>query len=280
MAIKPYQPPVRRLPTNSRPFEQVVRDMRYAVFSVVRARKIAGSTDQHVATALGSGFFVAPEVFLTACHVMNATGLEHQDGDSYHLVRNDGPNSVAHFVLNVGVGKTLHLFPDCDMALLQTSGVKNQAYVALDYADWPVGKEIGVAGYPLARLHAVNGALAYDGLIFRVARDVITAAYQTTITTNTGQVMPNVPVLEVNFLFVPGNSGGPIFDAETGRVAAFVHGYNAVKIRERVEQITTTNLILPNGLPNQYIENLNAVYSLAVRISRCRDHLTNFNVNL
>ena len=42
----------------------------------------------------------------------------------------------------------------------------------------------------------------------------------------------NAPILEVNFLFVPGNSGGPIFDAETSQVVGFVDAFTTIKIGE------------------------------------------------
>ena len=276
---QPYQPPRRRLATNRRIFEHVVRDMNYAVFSVVRNRPLGNN--QWVAHSLGSGFFVAPEVFLSANHVFNGPALPHQDGDFYHLVRVDRPRATVHLVSNVVSGGSLHLFPESDMALLQVQGIRDQAFVALDYAEWPIGKEIGVAGYPIPRLGTSNGQLTYDGLIFRVAKGVVTSAYKSNIQIEGGHVLPNVPVLEVNFLFVPGNSGGPIFDSETGRVAGFVHGFSTTKIRERVEQVGP-NLApnLPAGLSTSYIENLNALYSLAVSIGHCREHLATLGVNL
>jgi hypothetical protein len=91
--------------------------------------------------------------------------------------------------------------------------------------------------------------------------------------------MQNMPVLEVNFLFVPGNSGGPVFDAETGRVAAFVHGYRTAKIRERVETVTMINP-LPEGTSNTYVENVSALYSLAIKMERARPHLETNGVTL
>jgi hypothetical protein len=187
---------------------------------------------------------------------------------------------VAHQITNVVVGQTLHLFPDCDLALFQPNNIAPQSFVALDYGDQMVGKEIGVAGYPLAALApSPTGDLLYNGLIFRVARGVMTSTYSTKINQDRGGVLPEVPVLEVNFLFVPGNSGGPVFDAQTGRVMAFVHGYTTVKIREKVEQVTMINP-LPQGVASIYIENLNALYSLAIRMEKVKPHLESFGVTL
>ena len=88
-----------------------------------------------------------------------------------------------------------------------------------------------------------------------------------------------MPYIEVNFLFVPGNSGGPVFSAENGRVVGFVRGYNAVKIRETVATATMIPQ-LPLGLGNQYIEHLHAVYSLAVKLDFIRTTIEGFGVSL
>jgi hypothetical protein len=83
----------------------------------------------------------------------------------------------------------------------------------------------------------------------------------------------------VNFLFVPGNSGGPVFAAETGRILGFVRGYRAVKIRESVATATMIQQ-LPLGLGDQYIENLNAVYSVAIKLDFIRTTIEGFGVTL
>lgn len=275
-----YQPPTARLSTKRRSFEEVVRDIRYTVFSVIRLRPAANGTFD--CTALGSGFFVSASIFLTCHHVVNSTVAPHQDGDSYRLVAlTDSKGAgVQHHMNNVAVGQALHLFPACDLALFQPPNISPQPFVALDYSDQMIGKDIGVAGYPLAALApAPSGDLAYNGLIFRVARGVMTSAYFTNINQDQAMMLPDVPVLEVNFLFVPGNSGGPVFDAETGRVMAFVHGYTTAKIREKVEHVTMINP-LPEGMNGTYIENLNALYSLAIKVDKVRPHLEGFGITL
>jgi hypothetical protein len=277
---KLYKPPTGRLNSQRRTFEEVVRDIRYTVFSVIRLRPAANGTFD--CSALGSGFFVSHDIFLTCHHVANSVAAPHVDGDTYRLVSltdSKGAGGV-HQIGNVKVGETLHLFPDSDLALLRCVGRTDQPFVALEYGDVAIGREIGVAGYPVPQLlPGPNGDLAYNGLIFRVARGVLTSTYSTTINSDQGTALQDAPVLEVNFLFVPGNSGGPVFDAGTGRVMAFVHGYRTVKIRERLEQVTMVNP-LPPGVANTYIENLNALYSLAIKMERARPHLEDLGVTL
>ncbi|MBI1749942.1 MAG: trypsin-like peptidase domain-containing protein [Acidobacteria bacterium] len=277
-ALKPYSPPSGKIPTKRRSFEEVVRDLRHAVYSIVRHRDIGNGRVE--AGPLGSGFFVSPEVFLTCNHVIASPQAPHKDGDSYHLVCNlTGTSGAIHAIGNAVVGQNVHLFPDCDLALLISKARKDQPYVSIDFGDVPIGREIGVAGYPLSKLQVVNGNLSYEGLIFRVAKGVVTSTYNTNINPGIGPGIQAVSVIEVNFLFVPGNSGGPVFDAETGRVAAFVHGYTTEKIRERIEEATLIQ-DLPAGVSRQYIENLNALYSIAIKLERVRPQLEAFGVRL
>lgn len=279
MSPRAYQPPTGRIRVDRRTFEEVVRDLRHAVVAVIRNRPIGNN--QFQATSLGSGFFVSPEVLVTCAHVLNPVSARHSDGDFYLLVRRtDATAAQVYAIPAVKDGDQLHLFPECDLGILVARGIQNQAYVALDYNDWAVGKDIGVAGYPLPRLTAANNQLAYDGLIFRVAKGIVTSTFDTALNTENG-TLPNVSVIEVNFLFVPGNSGGPVFDVSTGRVGGFVDCYTTTKIRERVEQVNPQLISsLPQGLGTSYIENVNALYSLALKVSQCRAHLERFGVAL
>jgi S1-C subfamily serine protease len=228
------------------------------------------------ARALGTGFFIARDLFITCDHVINSPTDPHQAGDSYLLVANlNGKSGQIYTVENAQLGAEIHLFPNLDLAVLRVTASPNtQPYAALEYGDVYEGEDIGVVGYPLAELHAVNGNIALDGVLYRAARGCVTGRYLT----NDGP-LSNVPFIEVNFLFVPGNSGGPVFAAETGRILGFVRGYRAVKIRESVATATMIQQ-LPLGLGDQYIENLNAVYSVAIKLDFIRTTIEGFGVTL
>jgi hypothetical protein len=247
--------------------------MRHVVFSVIRRRQLPTGPG---AKALGSGFFVAQEVFITCDHVINDPRDPHQPGDSYLLVANlTGNSGQLYSVANPQLGTDLHLFPNLDLAVLRVPRPQGQPYVALEYGDVYEGEDIGVAGYPLPELRSIQGNLQLEALIYRAARGHVTARY----TADFDAPLLNVPIVEVNFLFVPGNSGGPVFSAETGRVLGFVRGYRTTKIRETV--VTATMIPqLPLGLGNQYIENLNAIYSLTIKLDFVRPTLENFGVTL
>ena len=267
-------PPRGRLQTKkNRPFHEIVYDMRHVVCNVIRQRPMPGGMG---AKALGTGFFVARDVFITCDHVINGPADPHQVGDSYLLVANlTGSSGKIYTITNPQVGNEITLFPNLDLAVLRISSPPNdQPFVSLEYGEVFEGQDIGVVGYPLAELRSVNGNIAFNAVLYRAARGCVTGRY----TTNDGQ-LTNVPYIEVNFLFVPGNSGGPVFSAETGRVLGFVRGFRTIKIKESVATATMIQQ-LPLGLGNQYIENLNAIYSVAVKLNFVRTTIEGFGVSL
>jgi len=177
------------------------------------------------------------------------------------------------------LGKDIHLFPDRDFAILLSNSKPDQAFLPISYADVPVGQEIGVAGYPLARLTTdANGNVTLSGMVYRVAKGVATAFYRSNLDAGDGHPLTDVMLLEVNFLFVPGNSGGPIFDAETGRVIAYVKGFQRHKIQEVHEHCQL--IPVPQGLNAEYLDSVYAVYSLGLMLEPVRTELEAFGVSL
>jgi len=265
--------PVGRLKGKNKRLHELVFDMRHVVFSVIRERALPGGKG---ARALGTGFFVAPKIFITCDHVMNPPNDPHLAGDNYFLVANlTGRSGKIYRIDGPQLGSEITLFPNLDLAVLKVSSAdSDQPYCALEYGNVWEGQEIGVVGYPLAQLSSVNGNVSLDGVLYRAARGCVTACYSS----NDG-ALQNAPFVEVNFLFVPGNSGGPVFSTDTGRVLGFVRGYRAVKIRESVATATMIQQ-LPLGLGNQYIENLNAIYSVAIKMDFVRSTIESFGVTL
>jgi hypothetical protein len=266
--------PTGRLNTKGKEFHEIVADYRHVVCSVIRQRPMPGGIG---AKPLGTGFFVARNIFITCNHVMNDPGDPHQMGDSYALIANLTGMSGKMYPLppNPQIGQEINLFPNLDLAVLRVPNTpQDQPFAPLEYGDVYEGEGLGVVGYPLPELQVINGNITFTGLIYRAARGSVTARYSA----NDGP-FHNVPCIEVNFLFVPGNSGGPVFSAKTGRALGFVRGYRAVKIKE---SIATATMIpqLPLGVSNQYVESLSAVYSVAFKLDFIRATLDGFGVTL
>lgn len=270
--------PTGRLSTKKREFTKVVADLRHAVFSVVRFRASQQQLGLFEITVLGSGFFISPEVFITCWHVIDGPQSPHQAGDKYQLVANLGATPVSYPIGDIGTD--VHLFPDEDLAIVICKANKNQPYISVSYADIAVGTEIGVAGYPLAMLSTdASGNPDVKALVYRVAKGVATAVYRYNIDHKDGHPILDREVVEVNFMFVPGNSGGPVFEADTGRVVAFVKGFRSHKIQELAEQCFPTTQV-PNGLSNTYLDAVHAVYSIGLTLERVRPRLEQHGVTL
>ena len=245
--------------------------MRHVVFSIIRDRQnLAGTVDS---AALGTGFFLRGDLFITCDHVMNPPQSPHQQGDSYRLIANlTGSSATVHIVKNPEVGKELSLYPDLDLAILQVPQVDDQPFASISYADVEVGEDIGIVGYPLASLTTdANGNLQLEGLIYRAGKGVVTGRYRGTL----NMMAPDLPMLETNFMFVSGNSGGPVFEAETGTVIGMVQGYRSIKIGEHILQASTPNIF---GLPTHYFSAQLAVYSGGIKSDAFRTALEAFSI--
>jgi len=270
--------PSGRLNTKKRDFRSVVSDLRHAVLAVVRFRPSQQQPGLFEISVLGTGFFVSSDVFMTCWHVIDSPQMPHQAGDKYQLVGNLGAIPIS---LPVGdIGTDIHLFPDQDLAIIICKANKGQPYLSIGYADIPVGMEIGVAGYPLARLATdASGNPDVKALVYRVAKGVATAVFRYDIDHQDGHPLPDTQVVEVNFMFVPGNSGGPIFEAETGRAIAYVKGFRTHKIQEAAQQCFPTTQV-PNGISTTYLDAVHAVYSIGLTLDLVRDRLEQFGVKL
>jgi len=149
----PLPIPTGRLKTKGKEFHEIVGDYRHVVCSVIRQRQMPGGMG---AKPIGTGFFVAKNIFITCDHVMNNPADPHQAGDSYLLVLNlTGASGKAYTIPNPQIGQEINLFPNLDLAVLRVPNTpQDQPYAPLEYGDVYEGEEIGVVGYPLPALQS------------------------------------------------------------------------------------------------------------------------------
>ncbi len=126
--------PTGRLKVKGKEFHQIVGDYRHVVCSVVRQRPMNGGNG---AKALGTGFFVSRDVFITCDHVMNDPNDPHREGDSYALVANlTGASGKLYPLPTPQVGKEINLFPSLDLAVLRVPNTPNdQPFAPLEYGE-------------------------------------------------------------------------------------------------------------------------------------------------
>jgi len=84
-------------------------------------------------------------------------------------------------------------------------------------------------------------------------------------------------MIEVNFMFVSGNSGGPVFRPETGEVVGMVQGIRVHKIADYACQLNPPQQV-PLGLPGQYLTGVLAIYSGGIKLDAFRAALEDFGV--
>jgi S1-C subfamily serine protease len=267
--------PIKRIiSTKERPFAQVVSDLRHVVFSVIRDRP--SSTGVGVTSvALGTGFFVKEELFITCEHVINNSEDPHREGDSYRLIANlTGSSPRIHQVTSPSVGSELNFYPELDLAVLQVPVTGEQPSANLSYAEVELGEEIGIAGYPLAELfNDPKGNLQLSGLIYRCGRGVVTGRYEVAVT----QTASPLPIIETNFMFVSGNSGGPVFSPATGTVFGMVKMFRYKKLADLVCDADSPQQ-LPLGINGTYLSAVFAIYSGGIKLDAFRAALEGFGV--
>ena len=276
-------------------FKDCVRSLKKLTFLIVRGKK----GEQGIQwTTLGTGFVASPNRMLTVSHVLDnpAQGerYEHKDGDAYLLIRHDDEFGVHGYQFFPTLEKDMFLHKDADLAVLYLSDdfyakigdqpvlKKASEYVRVSKDPLPIGSETGILGYPLCELKFeknqdgvgdINKPLIGD-ILLRVDKGVINCRYK---------IPSGYDMYDFTMSFNPGNSGGPIFDATSGKVVALVHGYIHQPIN--IKEVALSNedkkkLQIHQYVAPTFINSLNAVYSKGFAISGLRKILEQHNIEL
>ncbi|MCM2279216.1 MAG: serine protease [Oligoflexia bacterium] len=132
----------------------------------------------------------------------------------------------------------LHRFLGIDVATLKFDSCFSSLPLSPKGASQ--GDEIGVYGFPAASIQIDgNGSVQRDTAWPKVAKTVVGCAGVMTKTLGS-VVLQDKELLEAQFMFVGGNSGGPIFCAKTGKVLGIVTGVQ--NLPQGAFQVNTQNL--------------------------------------
>ena len=202
------------------------------------------------AMVVGTGFVIQtdPIRILTCHHVVSEALAENNSGVMYSITKRTDSfesfdlrnNEISFLRANKIIMK-----PEYDIAVLEIDAAENEAVSRkLDLENSPALEfDFGdrVIGAPIEWLStAATGDLTLTPRYFK-------AHLTTTYTTAQAyrfinrrkeqieQVMDGISFLEVDKLFIPGASGSPILDSESGRVIGFVHGFKLWPVMTNAE---------------------------------------------
>lgn len=242
-------------PKNFASLTDVITYSKGAVYSITRMRQVNNLT---YTGTIGTGFLCAPNRFLTCAHVVknsqsNEAFSHHADGDTYYLLSKDEDGKEHWHILTPQVSKDLHIYPEIDVAIFELGDdfyyrqnkilQSKQMYIPLCAKKNVLATDVSVIGYPLEKdkdgkdkgvyIEQSTNKIIKDNIRMRADKGVVNASYKDAEDND-------VAKYEFTMAFNPGNSGGPILNAD-GCAVAIVHGYKAFPIKVLAENFTKTN---------------------------------------
>ena len=234
-------------PSSFKKFEDCVKQAKKSVYLIARGRIVQKDGKENINwTTIGTGFIAAPKKFVTASHVISDPTKgelqQHKEGDKYYLIKHDDEDNWHFRFWEPKLDEDLFLYPDIDLAIinLEDAFYQSEEQIFLDRDIFlrinqdfkTVGSDIGVLGYPLCQLQFENQDLAKPNIgnvLLRCDKGVINSRYKTS---------EKHYLYEFTLAFNPGNSGGPIFDVNTGRLISIVRGFKSIPINIKEIELT------------------------------------------
>lgn len=205
-------------------------------------------TDGEVASPLGSGFFIAPGMAMTARHVIKGFWEEFQIYQKFPKLKTEIEANFKVLALQFFGDKSepavwyiektwISEFTDTAFLYLKPYNDKAKSYMSLDQLELSmfeprVGGRIFAFGYPNSKVKLQNSK--------DETQATLSVKWELAPTLSTGEItavyeryrdrgLLNFPVLETNARFDHGMSGGPVFN-DKGQVCAVIcHGIGSEK---------------------------------------------------
>ncbi len=270
---KKQAPKALKRPEHFKSIVDCTQWVKKSVYLIARGRP----TDQpnmYSWVTIGTGCIVAPNRMVTAAHVINNLNskeeiTQHRKGDKYYLIKHDDEGNWHFRYFEPELDKELFLYPDIDLAIIYLDEAfykvgdkifaQKDDFIRIDETFHPIGTDMAVLGYPLAKLDFVNKNInepKVGDIFLRADSGIINARYRTSAITS---------VYEFTVAFNPGNSGGPIYNWHSGKLISIVHGYKAtpVNMREHILSVDEKKILnLKDYKSDSFIDVVHANYSV------------------
>ncbi|MBI2985087.1 MAG: trypsin-like peptidase domain-containing protein [Candidatus Kerfeldbacteria bacterium] len=283
----PQLPRQLKRPEKFHSFADCVSLLKTSVYMIVRGREHDNNGQNGMRwLTLGSGFVAGQYRMLSASHVFDDPNntdplAHHQDTDRYYLLKVDDLGRWHAAIRQLKLNETLFLYPDRDLAVLYLDegfyGVDGKMYhekndfIRISKDFHIIGTSVGILGYPLSKLEFDDSDInkpRLGNVLLRVDQGVINTRYR---------INEHRHQYEFTMAFNPGNSGGPVFDAKTGRAISIVHGFRVINMR--LEEKDLPKAFQPKQYTEKsYLEPLNASYSVGVATPSFIDLLGQHNI--
>ncbi len=165
---------------------------------------------------VGSGFVVDNGLRIVTCaHVVPTLDAEKRESIAIAV-----PGGESARLIRVRIAA---LHRDSDVAVLEFDGPPLPALRLAETAEVREGTDVVLMGFPLGGALGLFAA-THRGIIAAITPMIVPAASSSNLRSQSVNVMRGAPIqlLQLDATSFPGNSGGPLMDAATGRVLGIV----------------------------------------------------------
>lgn len=233
-------------PTQTSQLPAVITSVKPSVFPV----GTYSATDSPRFGFRGTGFVVGDGTLLATNHHVLPPGVDLESGPVLMVMVARGGEQVT-----LRRARVVASDKQRDLALLRLEGTPLPALLLEDAAAVREGQSVGLMGFPIGGAFGFS-AVTHRGIVASITTAALPAATAQSLDPRAVRRLRdgnNLEVLQLDATAYPGNSGGPVFDAETGRVLGIV---NQVLVRGSRETALTNPTGITYAIPVRYLVEL------------------------
>jgi serine protease Do len=198
-------------------------------------------------------------------HQLRGSGFVFGDGTlvatNYHVISEElDPQKVQYHIVFSGTGRQPKIHKakiiakdrEHDLAILKLSDVLTPVKLATSrYVD--DGTDVLLTGFPIGAILGLYPA-THRGIIAATTPDVIPTAHSSQLSLNMlDRLEKKFMIYQLDITAYPGNSGSPLYDAQSGEVIGIL---NKVFIKEAKETVLEKPSGISYAIPIKYLHNL------------------------